>query len=128
MKEAEFLEQLVEMQNRIIGLILSNPIRKSIAELRAETKWEEWSDASGLYYFVHNDEVVYVGRAFPSVCIGNRIGTRLDTRNDQSWTDVIDDEQTTVGLIPFPPDDWHWVAAIEVKLIDAARPKFNKRL
>lgn len=32
------------------------------------------------------------------------------------------------GVIPFPPDDWHWAAALEFWLIDVdPRPKFNQK-
>ena len=37
-------------------------------------------------------------------------------------------DDTVVGVIPFPMDDWHWAAALEFWLIDVdPRPKFNQK-
>lgn len=41
---------------------------------------------------------------------------------------VIKDDSVKCGIFIFPSDDWHWIASLELLLIDKLRPKFNKRL
>ena len=129
MTESQLSDRLSDMLSRIDGLQLPQPIKKTIGELRREAQWDDWSDSPGIYYFVHSGKVVYIGRAFPSVCIGNRVGSHIGTFDDPEWAKIISDDETIVGVLPFPPDDWHWIATIEVWLIDGpTRPQFNKRL
>ena len=101
---------------------------ETITHLRGPDDWPDtWCGKPGIYYFVNNDEVVYIGRAVPSQGLGNRIGTHIAVNDDSDWGQVVTDGNTRVGMIPFDADDWHWLAALEVYLIDDPRPKFNKK-
>lgn len=130
MTESEFIERIDACLSRIGGLARPEAARRTIGVLRQNKNedWKPWSDSAGIYYFVRGDEVVYVGRATPGVCIGNRVGRHLDSFGNPDWDEVIRDDETTVVALPFPPEDWHWLATLEVWLIDSPqRPKFNLR-
>jgi hypothetical protein len=128
MTESDLLERARKCFSRIQGHVPLTPIRLTVNDLRISPSWGGWKNSPGLYYFVHNEEVVYVGRAVPSVGLGNRIGSQINAFGDPAWDEIIRDEQTVVGVMPFSNDDWHWVATLEVWLIDGpTRPKFNKR-
>ena len=128
MTEQDLQERVSQLVARIDGLELTDPIRQTIGDLRNQEQWD-WSSEAGIYYFVRDGTVVYVGRAYPSHGIGNRIGSHVAPTDDAAWSEIINDDQTIVGVYPFPSDDWHWIASLEVHLIDVEpRPEFNKRL
>ena len=130
-KEIITEDKLVKKANhwasRISGFQLMKPLRRSIRELRQQPDWSAWSSAPGVYYFVYRGEVVYVGRAYPSTHVGNRVGTNINEYSNSEWAEVIRDDDTIVGIWTFPLEDWHWLASLEVWLIDNPRPKFNMR-
>lgn len=110
--------------DRIVGLSIREHIRAPMREIRSAEKWP-WAGETGIYYFVHQGEVVYVGRG---LCIGNRIGTHLEAKYTPEWEAIMNDEETIVGVWPFDRSDWPWVAGLEVALIEPPnRPKFNGR-
>jgi hypothetical protein len=127
MTESELLGKANQWASRISGFHLPEPVRSSIRELRQMAQWGDWAPAPGVYYFAYRGEVVYVGRALPSVKVGNRVGTHIDEYSNPAWAEVIRNDDTVVGIWTFPLDDWHWLAALEVWLIDKPRPKFNMR-
>lgn len=127
MTESDLLKRADQLLSRITGLSPPRAVRCTIQELRQPT-WGDWVREPGVYYFVHQGEVVYIGRALCSQALGNEIGTYINQYDNPEWAAVIRDESTVVGLLVFPRDDWHWVATLEVWLIDGpSRPKFNKR-
>jgi excinuclease UvrABC nuclease subunit len=127
MNENELLQKASQFLSRVSGLAIPTSVHVDIRDLRQTPSWGEWSRKPGVYYFVYHGEVVYVGRAYPSVNVGNRVGTHINDYNNPAWAEVIRDEDTTVGVLSFPVQDWHWLAALEVWLIDNPRPKFNMR-
>lgn len=91
---------------------------------------QPWKNDAGVYYFIQNDEVKYVGRATPNVGLGKRLYEQANAFGGKDgWDNVIGDPDVICGLIIFNnKDDWHWLAALEVILIDKLKPLFNKRL
>jgi len=105
-------------------------LESTIGELRQRNKREqEWNNRAGVYYFVQNGEIKYVGRATPSSGLGGRVYNQINAfGGTNGWDNVITDDKVKVGLIIFTNDeDWHWLAALEVLLIDKLRPQFNYR-
>lgn len=132
MTEQELVERANDYLRRIVPAPVQlpvEPIMQTIADLRGPNEWPDWCGKPGVYFFVHNDEVVYVGRALPSHGLGNRIGTHIAVDDDSEWGRVVADGSTRVGAIPFgTEDDWHWLAALEFWLIDSStRPRFNRK-
>lgn len=126
-------QTLVDLTNKFLKRIqykdfVSAPV--TLIELRSIPKKEQaWSKQAGVYYFLQNDTVKYVGRATPNVGLGNRVYQQANALGGlDGWDDVITDPNTMYGLIIFEDnEDWHWLAALEVFLIDKLRPQFNKR-
>jgi hypothetical protein len=126
--ESELLERASKLLSRINDFPSMQPVRLTLGELRRGANWGDWSRKPGIYYFIKDDQVVYIGRAVPSVGIGNRIGTHINEYSDPEWAAIIQDEQAICGVLPFPDLDWHWLGTLEMCLIDGdSRPRFNKR-
>lgn len=88
--------------------------------------WHEWEEP-GIYYFVRDGVVEYVGRAIPSTGLKSRVVDQMSRSGDPIWNEVRENPKTEICLIAFDRDDWHWIAALEVLLIDKLRPRFNLR-
>jgi hypothetical protein len=101
-----------------------------IADLQnTKRSLQPWNNKAGIYYFVQGNEVKYVGRATPNVGLGARVYQQVNAfGGSDGWDDIINDGTVRCGLIVFHDnDDWHWLTALEVLLIDKLRPQFNKR-
>jgi hypothetical protein len=83
----------------------------------------------GIYYFVQENKVKYVGRALPSVGLKSRILNQMNAFGDKEWDCVIKDTHTEIGVIMFNDiEQWHFISALEHYLIEKLeRPVFNKR-
>ncbi|WP_057760299.1 hypothetical protein [Cytobacillus praedii] len=83
----------------------------------------------GIYYFVQENKVKYVGRALPSVGLKSRILNQINAFGDKEWDCVIKDIHTEIGVIIFNEiEQWHFISALEHYLIEKLeRPVFNKR-
>jgi hypothetical protein len=82
----------------------------------------------GIYYFSQSDEIVYVGRALPSVGLASRISNQITAYGDPKWDTVIKEPKTEIGYLIFHKKDWYFISALEHFLIEQlGRPKFNKR-
>ncbi|MED3549356.1 hypothetical protein ACTHO0_06065 [Cytobacillus praedii] len=83
----------------------------------------------GIYYFVQENKVKYVGRALPSVGLKSRILNQMNAFGDKEWDCVIKDIHTEIGVIIFNEiEQWHFISALEHYLIEKLeRPVFNKR-
>lgn len=84
---------------------------------------------SGIYFFIQEESVKYVGRALPSVGLGSRIKNQVTAFGDEKWDTVIKDIATEVGVVIFEdPSQWYFISALEHYLIEnLGRPVFNKR-
>ena len=96
---------------------------RRVSDLLTNTNWP-WGYASGLYCFIAHGEVVYIGRALGAT-IGSRIWSHL---RDEAWADVVEDDDAVVLTYEFESTDAFLVAALELYLIDALKPRFNKHL
>lgn len=90
---------------------------------------QQWNNKAGVYYFLQNNEVKYVGRATPNKGLGSRVYEQGNAFGGKDgWDEVITDSSVKCGLIVFNDnEDWHWLASLEVLLIDKLKPRFNKR-
>ncbi|WP_411347202.1 hypothetical protein [Paenibacillus sp. WLX2291] len=126
-------QTLIDLTNAFLKRIKYNDFVAApvtLVDLRNIPKKEQnWSKKAGVYYFLQNDIVKYVGRATPNVGLGIRVYQQANAwGGHDGWDNVISDPNTTYGLIIFEDrEDWHWLAALEVLLIDKLRPQFNKR-
>ncbi|MGK5654956.1 hypothetical protein [Brevibacillus formosus] len=114
--------------NRISNITIEDEVT-TIGELRLKKRKEQkWNKKSGIYYFVQDEEVKYVGRATPSSGLGERIYIQIGAFGGKNnWDTVIKDDTVKCVMIVFPDEDWHWLAGLEVLLIDKMRPQFNYR-
>ena len=105
------------------GLGASQPY--DVSALRADSNWP-WAAIHGVYVFVREDEVVYVGRALGTT-IGQRLWSHLRSLEEPAWADVIEDPATRVEVIAVDADYACLSAALEVYLIERFNPQFNRR-
>jgi len=127
MTEISLLNLTQDFIVRVNGLKIEQPIKFTLRELRNNSDWSKWQNLPGIYYFIQNSEILYIGRAFPSVGLGSRIKNQITSYGDAKWDAVIGDMDVILGMLIFPIEDWHWLAAVEVFLIERTKPKINKR-
>ncbi len=90
---------------------------------------DELKTESGVYYFIQDGIVNYVGRALPSVGLRSRILNQINAFGDENWDKVILDSSTEVAVFIFNDiEQWYFISALEHFLIEKLeRPIFNKR-
>lgn len=100
-----------------IGILKSN---KSIKQ--------DWSNKAGVYYFIQDDTVKYVGKANLNTGLRARIYNQIEAVGEvDRWDTVILDNSVKCGLFIFADDDWYWIVGLELILFDKLRPQMNKR-
>ena len=101
----------------------------SISEARDKKKLRtfEWSQSVGIYLFVQDDYLKYVGRALSSTGLLRRVYEQANALGDKKWDDVIQDDATVIGVFSLVGQDEIWAASLEVHLIESFKPKFNMR-
>ncbi|ASA21942.1 hypothetical protein [Paenibacillus donghaensis] len=83
---------------------------------------------TGIYYFLQDDKVKYVGRALPSVGLRSRIINQITAFGDLKWDAVIHDSNVVIGVIIIKKEYWYFISALEHYLIEKlGNPEFNKR-
>ncbi len=98
----------------------------SVGELRADSNWP-WGKAHGVYCFVVDDEVVYVGRALGKT-LGERLWDQLRSTSDPKWEPVVTRDENRVEVFSVPRE-WAFLgAALEPYLIDKLKPRLNSRV
>jgi hypothetical protein len=118
-----------KFSSRILGLQNIVELEFTIGQLRnSDEAWKEWEKEPGIYCFVQKDQVQYVGRATPSVGLGSRVYNQINAFGNRKWDQVIQDDSTFCKVFVFKRDDWHWLASLELNLIEKLeRPPFNKK-
>lgn len=104
--------------------------RKEVLKvIRSDSSFlESLSNEPGIYYFLQNNMVKYVGRALPSVGLKKRIQVQISAYGDIAWDSIINDEEVEIGVIIFKHEDWYFTSALEHYLIEKLeKPIFNKR-
>jgi hypothetical protein len=87
----------------------------------------KWTEKQGVYYFVMNGEIQYVGKA-QSVLLRKRITQQLKPTGEE-WDKVTESTDTMIGIIAFEKEEGFWCASLEAYLIGKLSPTpFNKRL
>lgn len=133
--EQVFTESDIDIQLNEFSTLLSGGLsysrRKEILQ-NITTKPDfnaELRSACGVYYFIQEGKVQYVGRALPSVGLRARIVNQVTAFGDMKWDTVINDMKTEVGVIIFEnPAQWYFISALEHYLIEKlGKPSFNKR-
>lgn len=117
--------------NRIVSL--PKPIEHCFTieklKIKGSGLWADWENEPGIYVFVQNERVQYVGRATRNVTLGSRVFNQMNASGDPKWDHVINDDNTKIYLFVWDREDWHWLAALELFLIDKLnKPPFNKRI
>lgn len=109
--------------------IISQCHKFTLEELRKEkSKWNEWENESGIYYFVEEGSIVYVGRALPSTRLGSRVNDQIEAFGDPKWCRIINNPQVIVGIVCIYEKMWYMSSSLELYLIDKLKPEFNKRV
>jgi|GEM_PF-2753767 len=102
----------------------------TVGQLRADSNWP-WGDAYGVYCFLVNGNVVYVGRAAGNT-VGERLWDQLRSTSDPEWARVVSTDENTVEVLLLNKD-WaekrsaHMACALECYLIAKLDPEFNSR-
>ena len=98
----------------------------TVGDLRADSKWP-WGHGYGVYCFVVDDVVVYVGRAL-GCTLGERLWDQLRSTSGPEWTEVVTRDVNRIELFSVPKEQAFMGAALEAYLIGHLRPRFNKRV
>lgn len=85
-----------------------------------------WGFAFGVYCFLVDEEVVYVGRAAGNT-IGERLSDQLRSTSDPDWARVVTADDTIVKVFLVGEDMAHMACALECYLIAKLKPRFNLR-
>jgi hypothetical protein len=128
MTEEELSDHVKLFTQRIAEVGVPQAARRSVQELRSAGRRLPWSWHSqpGIYAFVRDGQVVYIGRAAKDT-LGRRVVDQLRDRGDLRWNAVLDDPSSLVIVFPFGANDWYWVPSLEVFLIERGAPGFNER-
>jgi hypothetical protein len=87
-----------------------------------------WTVKPGVYIFVLDGQVKYVGRALRTT-LGQRIWDRCNQDEATIWMkDVILKSTCKIYAVILPKDEWFWAAALEALLIHELQPEFSKRV
>ena len=98
----------------------------SIRELRSKKEWADWSRKIGVYLFIEDGKVVYVGRALNS--LGSRVHNQITSLGDSKWNAIITNDDNTVVVICIEGNMRYLASALEIYLIDSIKPRFNKKI
>lgn len=104
--------------------------KESLENIRQDSTFtDELKTESGIYYFIQDGIVNYVGRALPSVGLRKRILIQINAFGDENWDKVIMDNSIEVAVFIFNDlEQWYFISALEHYLIEKLeRPIFNKR-
>lgn len=96
----------------------------TIKEL-ADPNWP-WGYSFGVYCFLVDGEVVYVGRAAGKT-IGERLWDQLRSTSDPDWKKVVTSDETVVEVFLVDNEATHMACALECYLTAKLEPKFNLR-
>jgi hypothetical protein len=97
----------------------------SVGELRADSNWP-WGYAFGVYCFLVDGRVVYVGRAAGET-VGERLANQLRSISDPAWARVVTSDENRVQVFLVDKAWTHMAAALECYLIANLKPEFNLR-
>jgi excinuclease UvrABC nuclease subunit len=122
-------QTIATFANRVKTTNVSHVQWLSISEARDKKKLRsfEWAQSVGIYLFVQDDQLKYVGRALSSTGLLRRVHEQANARGDKKWDDVIQPDATVVGVLPLTGQDEIWAASLEVHLIESFKPTFNMR-
>jgi hypothetical protein len=101
------------------------PFHFRISELREKTDWS-WGYDHGVYCFVRDGIVLYVGRAL-GCTLGQRLWDQLRSVSDPAWAEVVEDPKCCVDVFTVDSDHAYLGAALEAYFIDRLKPRFNRR-
>ncbi|MGU3469867.1 hypothetical protein ACLBWT_01715 [Paenibacillus sp. D51F] len=125
------LQSLVDSFFHRIGYKAYTHIKINIEDIRTTKKrLQIWGNKPGIYFFVQDSIIKYVGRATPRIGLAQRVYEHSNAFGGlDGWDNVIGDPTVTIGIFTFDDtEDWHWLASLEVLLMDRLKPQFNKRL
>jgi hypothetical protein len=97
----------------------------TIKDLTADSNWP-WGYAFGVYCFLVEGEVVYVGRAAGKT-VGERLWDQLRSTSDPEWERVVTADENIVEVFLVGQEQLHMACALECYLIASLDPKFNSR-
>jgi hypothetical protein len=128
--ENELLGLVEEFSSQLTAGLNKVNRKATLEEIRENTHFlDGLKQEYGVYYFLQNGLVKYVGRALPSVKLRSRVLSQINAFNDAKWDTVIKGENVEIGVITFmEPAQWYFASALEHYLIEKLeKPVFNKR-
>jgi hypothetical protein len=93
-----------------------------LGHLLDDTNWS-WGWDQGVYCFVSQREVVYVGRAL-GCTVGDRIARHMRS-HDPKWERILADRDTLVRVFPVAKGREYMASAFEAFLIERLHPVLN---
>ncbi len=97
-----------------------------VGDLQADSNWS-WGYDHGVYCFVVDGDVVYVGRALGNT-LGQRIADQLRSTSNPAWECVVTRSDNRVEVFTVKREWAFLAAALEAYLIHMLKPKFNRRV
>ncbi|MCH8027574.1 MAG: hypothetical protein IID63_05560 [candidate division Zixibacteria bacterium] len=116
-------------QEMLKNKIINKHYEFTLEELRKEkSKWNEWENESGIYYFVEEGSIVYIGRALKNTGLGSRVNDQIEAFGDPKWDRIIKNNQVIVGIVCVNEEMWFMTSSLELYLIDKIKPRINSRM
>ena len=130
--EAKVFELLEKLFSGVEGLSKTIKTGKMKIQEFRNANPTPYGDSPGVYIFINNGEIVYIGRSLNS--LGHRLWEQIKAgENPQSapeWASVVNSNNTNLLIIALPKDQNYWASSLETFLIDNTqpRPRFNSRI
>lgn len=127
--EQRLMQLYDQFQVRIADLNIEHVVLTIDALRDIKSTKQSWWHKAGVYFFIQDGIVKYVGKANLGTGLRKRIYNQIEAFGETNRLDtVISDSSVKVGLFIFPDNDWHWIASLELMLLDNIRPVMFKRL
>ncbi|TLN27278.1 hypothetical protein FDZ71_00040 [bacterium] len=97
-----------------------------VGQLLDDPNWP-WGYDHGVYCFIVDGAVVYVGRAL-GCTLGERVYDHLHSTDDPAWEEVVTRRDNRVEIFAVPEARAFLSASLEAYLIEQLAPRFNSRL
>lgn len=130
LSESDIENLVISFSSKINNGLLLSYKKETIERIREDKKFtDEVKDVGGIYIFIQDGIVKYIGRALPTVGLRKRILVQINAFGDEDWDMVIKDNNTEIGVYSFmDSNQWYFIGALEQFLIEKiGKSYFNKR-
>lgn len=109
-----------------ISLVFAKEILKNI---RLDiTFLNSLKNECGIYYFIQDNIVTYLGAALPSVGLRNRLFSQLNATGYSKWDQLITDDKLEIGVMLFKKEHAHLISDLEYFIVSKLGKKSSNEV